>query len=299
MNARITFGCLLLAILLFASTTSAPGHVPRVGGEGTIRIEDPSVSQVYYRILQADQTHTYKLSFTDTGDVIVGLNSPNPNPAPPIVRIETNKGTTILRGSTKSPEYEPFAPDVYYPVGRIKKTVSPGTYTVTVNGEGRYALIVGQAESFSLQNWIRTGLEIPRTRLWSGRWWILLPGVLPLVLFFWWFREQKSITGWLAGASGALCITSGITTISAFVWAVTIVPVGWGSLIALIQVVLQTGIGSLLLYQSTKITRRFRWRIGIATLSILAALTWAGVIVGPMLGVVASVIPEKRLESGE
>jgi hypothetical protein len=260
-----------------------------VGGSESITLDDPQISQVYYRSIQTGTNHTYRLQFDSAGTVTLGLNSPVPSEDPPRALLRGLSDTIVLHGSTGFPEYEPFAPDVYYPVGEFKRRVSAGTYTVTVSGAGPYALIVGTAERFTAGEWIVTALEIQRTRLWSGRWWILLPGLLPIPAVFWWFYRngRRHVIVWLTGLAGAFCLGTGASTLTAFGWSLSRVNPGWASLVAMVLITVHTVIGTLFFRQADPKTIGYRWQLGTTGLSLLAFFTWSGAVFGPFFGLVA------------
>ena len=287
---------LALLVILFPLDTALWAHVPQVGGQSKITVEDPSVSRVFYRRIESGDSHVYRLEFTEAQTMILGLNSPNPTPDPPSAHVDGVSGSSLISGSTKEPEYEPFAPDVYYPVGRIERTVPAGTYTIRVTGKGPYALVVGEAEEFTVLEWIWTAVEVPRTRLWAGRGWILLPGLLPLLTVCWWLRGRTSLTWsqWLTRLSGAFCIGTALTILTALGWSVRLVNPGAKAFVAIALFFFQAGAGAMLIRQSRSSRNGMRRKLVTVGLSLFALSTWAGAVIGPALGLSSVMLPSRN-----
>lgn len=284
---------ILLALLLLAGLGGvAVGHVPELGGGDVTVVEDPTVSRVFYRSLDAGGTHRYRLRDGGADAIHVGLMTPQPRGKPPTARVTGRGLDATLEGTAEKPAFEPFAPDVLYKVDAFDATLpeGDGAVTVEVSGEGPYALVVGRAERFTATEWVGTGIAVPRTRLWADRWWLLLPGGAAAAGAGVWLR-RRGVAGrrrWLAGLGGALALGSAAHTAAALGWAATVVSPGIAATVAGGVAALQVAVGGGLLRLATAESPDSRWRLASAGLGIAAAAVWAGAVVGPVLAVLAA-----------
>ncbi|VVC01700.1 Uncharacterised protein [uncultured archaeon] len=153
-SARIFF----LLVLLFAIAAAHQPHVildQKSSLQSPILIEQPEISQAYYAELGGYPAYyqiTSERPFTLYADLLTPSDSSDVFSV--LVTGENNSTVLYLDGakSNWSYYYESFGGDAYRqgPDGRV--ILQPGTYHIQVsnqNENGKYALVVGEQESFS------------------------------------------------------------------------------------------------------------------------------------------------------
>ena len=149
------FFLLLCSVLLNA-------HQPRIVEAETTLIHNPEVSQAFY----AKNPGRFIIDEPEQFDLYVQLLRPK------IGEGELNKNikATIthdnqiesLDGNTSEWTFfhEPFANDDYYQGPELKMSAQ-GKYIITVEGPGKYVLVVGQKEEWPLSEIIKTIYTLP------------------------------------------------------------------------------------------------------------------------------------------
>lgn len=145
---------------------------------------------------------------------------------PASVEIPGGYGYTIVPSSNSSAGavYDAFGPESFYMVSEYSSTAtSNGTYYLVVfsNSTGHYALSVGQAEEYTITQWITLPFSLISVYLWLGE---SLPMVLaPIIITFvtgmtlaYYYFRKKDISGfvnWPGTAAGIIFIGTGFSTI--------------------------------------------------------------------------------------
>ena len=239
--------------------------------------------------------------------VVMGPGIPSQDAPPEFVEVASGVGVTVLEGQLSAePSYEPFTPSAYYYLADLDLDLSVGgTYHVAVyeaHQGGRYGLAVGYREEFGLDEWLMIPIDVIGVHEWEGQsmGFILAPMVAALSIGFalsiWRrraiLREIFNVTGVSAGllylGSGAMMFTQMILALAAtgpdFSAVLTIV-------FTLLPILLGVAILRLTIKDPKSVTKRVR--AFIAILGLLGLFTWAGLLVGPAVALLTSVLPAK------
>lgn len=338
MNRFLTSLILVLALgLVVVSTASAHTPIGANDNEsltGATVIPDAAKSWAIYTALhQRGEAQYYKfeakrglkvpiqlfvspsqkeIGFTP-GLVLMGPGIPNQGTVPSYVQVPAGVGSMVVTGTPPAPAtYEPFAPSVYLQVGQATfDAPADGTYYVAVFDSargGNYGVAIGEAETFTPYEWVSTPLSFAHIYAWEGRslFLVYVPAfvtvLLGLVLLMRRHRRGRrmDLPGWLAASGGLVFLASGVTVaFQAVLDLMRATPdiLGIATLI-ITAFALLLGVLTLLLAMH----RSGRWTIGsrlyLAVLGAFALVVWAGWIAGPVLVVVASVIPSRMSGSG-
>ena len=239
--------------------------------------------------------------------VVMGSGIASQDAPPEFVEIAGGVGVTVLEGQLSAePAYEPFTPSAYYYLADLDLDVSvAGTYHVAVYEAyqgGRYGLAIGYREEFGLDEWLMIPIDVIGVHEWEGQsiGLILAPMLAALSIGFalsiWRrraiLREIFNVTGVSAGllylGSGAMMFIQMILALAAtgpdFSAVLTVV-------FTLLPILLGVAILRLTIKDPKSVTRRVR--AFIAILGLLGLFTWAGLLVGPALALLTSVLPAK------
>ena len=166
---------LFLAIGSFFYASPAAAHAPRLlDNDGSVTIiEQPDVSQAFYGDLKNGPAF-FSLKVDKPMDLYVSILVPN------VAGIKKDKSVQIkydnqgkdeifwtLDGKNFAwrPWYERFGGDNYFQGPEIKKMAQPGEYFLAVYSGpdyvGKYVLVVGEKESFTLTDIVNTIFTLP------------------------------------------------------------------------------------------------------------------------------------------
>ncbi|HDS45489.1 MAG TPA: hypothetical protein ENN68_05275 [Methanomicrobia archaeon] len=324
---RVSLWC-GLALLCIILLTVVQAHVPITTGdneaiETATHIHDPLKSWAVYAELreggvvnyfefEMEQGQRLRLSlFTPResaftpGLVVMGSGIEPQGTVPEFVTVPAGLDARVIEGQRPDQgSYEPFTPSALYEVADLDTTVTTaGTYYVAVyeptNG-GRYGLAVGYREEFTLVEWIRVPLDVIGVRRWEGQAWtvILAPLfaiVIPGFALLFWQRRTMRTHDWLGCLAAFLYIGSGGITLTQMGIAVSLAPVTGAVIITLILALLPITVGMLLLRLALRVHASVaaKERVGIAILGIIGLFIWAGLVIGPILALLTSILPER------
>ncbi|MFW9944273.1 MAG: hypothetical protein ACFFB7_04690, partial [Candidatus Sifarchaeia archaeon] len=206
---------------------------------------------------------------------------------------------------TPHPEYEGFTPTSFYAMADVDITATQtGTYYLAVyepSSGGRIALALGYIESFSLDEWILVPFSVMTIHQWNGQslLFIISPFVATTIVGLAYLlmkrqdlRGRNSLSTWLVITGGLMFMASGMAILFQMVVAISTVP-------ANAQVVVTTmfAVIPLLLGVATlRVALRENWEldssalIKLLILGVLAPFAWAGLLVGPVLVAIPSLI---------
>ena len=239
--------------------------------------------------------------------VVMGPGITSQDTPPEFVEVASGVGVAVLEGQLSAePAYEPFTPSVYYYLADLDSDVSvAGTYHVAVyeaHQGGRYGLAVGYREEFGLDEWLMIPIDVIGVHQWEGQsiGFILAPMLAALLVAFslliWRrpaiFRNFFNVTGVSAGlsylGSGAMMFTQMILALVAtgpdFSAVLTVVFI-------LLPILLGVAVLRLTMKDPKGVTKRLR--AFVAILGLLGLFTWAGLLIGPALALLASILPAK------
>jgi len=239
--------------------------------------------------------------------VVMGPGITSQDAPPEFVEVASGVGVAVLEGwLSAEPAYEPFTPSAYYYLADLDLDVSVGgTYHVAVYEAyqgGRYGLAVGYREEFGLDEWLMIPIDVIGVHEWEDQsiGFILAPMLATLFIAFSlliWRRPAIlgnvfNVTGISAGllylGSGAMMFTQMILALAAtgpdFSAVLTIV-------FTLLPILLGVAILRLAIKDPKSVTKRVR--AFIAILGLLGLFTWAGLLIGPALALLTSILPAK------
>lgn len=168
---------LIAAIFLFCLLLKAPlalAHLPRlVDGDGPVEIKKPEVSQAFYAALEG-KPGLYHIDTAGNLSLYVGLLVPELQDVCTDITAAVfsapaggaKKLLFTLDGESHRWEkyFEPFAGDRYLKGPETEKSVPPGRYRIEVSSpgnSGRYVLVVGREERFSLAETVEMIAVLP------------------------------------------------------------------------------------------------------------------------------------------
>jgi hypothetical protein len=257
-----------------------------------------------------------KLSLMSTGfdapvpDMVVMSpgNSESINDLPQTIDVPPGYRAEMIKGQKPvTAEYEPFSPAAIFNVASYTKNITqPGTYYVAVISpadETQYSVAVGYLEEFSLQEWVLVPINLINTHLWEGQSIIailtpfLAIFILGLILIARRERDnkiKKPLSFWLATIAG-LCYLGGASIV--LVQMVRVLRVTGPSagviitlIFALIPILL--GIWALRIARSPSPQSK-KDRVSLGIIGLLGLLFWAGLIIGPVIAIIAALVPER------
>jgi hypothetical protein len=162
-KALIVFGFFIFPTCVFA-------HQPRLVSENTIEVLSPEVSKAYYAELSG-VPHTYYISSEKEFNLYLSLLVPkSSNPegrfSAALYDMGTDEELYFLDGDNFewTEFFEPFGHDTYLEGPEYKTVMSAGSYRVAVLNQfnqGKYALAVGEIESFDFSEMINALKLIP------------------------------------------------------------------------------------------------------------------------------------------
>ncbi|MCM2465887.1 hypothetical protein [Methanoculleus oceani] len=315
----------LLAVLL--AMTPALAHVPLFARDGSspgsaFVIEDPAKSWVvydtlpegpaarYYRFRMEEGERIYAtLQVPRAGGFVPGMVLAGPGiessgTVPPYVGVPEGTGAITVPGSLpEEPEYEPFTPSKLYRLARID-TAAPeaGDYTLAVytSGEGgNYALALGYVESYTAGEWIRVPVDVVAIHRHEGQPLLLIFAPMIAVLVIGaglLLRRRRSLSLFaLSGAiAGLLYIGSGAMTLMQTAIAAVGTDAGAALLLTLLFAFISVLLGVWALLVAFRKPVGAGERIAMAVLGVLGLVTWAGLVIGPLLAFVAAILPARR-----
>ncbi|MDP1833357.1 MAG: hypothetical protein Q8L11_00290 [Candidatus Moranbacteria bacterium] len=166
----------LLAIIFLAGFFSGAGisqaHQPRVVfGETAVRVEEPEISKAYYGELEG-RPDSFWIRSDKPFDLYANVLVPDVPGARKDISFEIKKdGESLVAsdgvGFRWTNFYEPFAGDNYFKGPEYKTRAEAGSYEIKVSNPGntgKYALAVGETESFAIGGALEAIAAIPRIK---------------------------------------------------------------------------------------------------------------------------------------
>jgi len=314
----------LLAALLAAPHVLA--HAPLFVRDGSspgsaFVVEDPAKSWViygtlpdgpaarYYRFRMEEGERIYAtLQVPRPGGFVPGMVLSGPGiedsgTIPPYVEVPEGAGTITVPGRLpEQPEYEPFTPSKLYELARIDTTApETGDYILAVytpEGGGNYALALGYVESFTVGEWIRVPVDVVAIHRHEGQPLLLIFAPMIAVLAagaaLLLRRRPLSLFAASGAIAGLLFIGSGAMTLMQTAIAAAGTDPGAALILTLVIALISIFLGAWALLVALRKHIGAGERIAMVVLGALALVTWAGLVVGPLLAFVAAILPARR-----
>lgn len=316
-------GLLVVVLLLFV--TPALAHVPvfaadNASPETAYPVTDPAKSWSFHDHLDEGGVayHALDLEAGDRLRVSVftpreGAFTPSLVLASPALDSETTVpvdlpdgyGHDVVAGSRPSrAEYEPFAPSSFYDTVELDREIeADGQYLVAVyaeEGNGPVGLAIGREERFTPTEYVRVPVDLVRVHLWEGQSPAVVFGPLLAVLGGGIVvgRSRLPETGPTSvaaavGLAGLLYVGTALGTTVQMAIALSQTGLTSGALLTSVFVVVPLLLGVWLLQRAGRpVTLSTRTRLALAAVGIVGLVTWAGLVVGPVLALAAAITPK-------
>lgn len=324
---------LALVLLFLGLLPQVFGHAPLMPGNNETLatatvVPDPTKSWVlyselheggeaqYYRfdILQGQRIHVSLLKSTETEQmdfvpsfVLMGPQLVSQGTVPTYVEMPDGDGSIVVEGRQPSQAtYEPFSPSAFYQVAELQMSApASSTYYVAVyepSRGGYYGVVIGDRESFTISEWILAPLSFISIYQWEGQPLSLIfaPAAITLavgiLILLWWRRTgetPRTAFQWTGALAGLLFLAYGFTVMYQMLYALGRTPAGPDVVITVIFALIPLILGMATIWIALRRTINVRTRVGMAIIGLIALFAWAGFIVGPVLAVLASVLPKR------
>jgi hypothetical protein len=180
-----------------------------------------------------------------------------------------------------------------------------GTYYIAVyDGTigGRYALVSGYVEAYSLIGWIMVPLDVFILLQWSGQnlLFILLPYFIPLIiglLFLYWKHRsafsKDRLSSLLGTFGGLMFLGSSLSFSSQTFYALSQAPANWTIWASVIFTVVPLLLGLL----TMRLVHEENWEqsniklLTLVIIGLIAPFVWAGLFIGPILVIATGIVP--------
>jgi hypothetical protein len=319
----------LICIALMIVPVSA--HAPLAPGEngnlaGATVISDPLKSWVVYGHLhEAGDTAYFRLDMQNSQRLVLALNvnrgdAPVPDlivmgpgiessgTVPESLEIPPGSGVLVIPGTRPtSAGYEAFSPSALYEVAAFTTVINEsGTYYAAVyapEGELSYSFVAGYTEEFTAAEWLTVPLSVIGIYLWEEQspWFVAAPYLVVILggigLLYWQQKRTgntRTIPVWIASIAALLYIGTGVSTINQMFWVFSFTGYSPESTITLVFAAIPILLGLVALWTCRKgrlVT--IRDRVVLLIVGGLGLVFWAGLIAGPVLLIMAVIIPEK------
>jgi len=315
--------------LLLAHSSSA--HIP-IGGGGesldtAIWVNEPQNSWVSYTELdEAAEPQYFRFNATAGTRIDLRLGIPielaattfrpvlvlmgpgltNQSTPPAYLELPEGEGVMVFDSEPEFPEFEGFTPSSFYLVADIELQVpETGTYYVAVfepSSGGRYALVFGYIEAYTLLDWILIPFNGIMVHQWEGQSELLIFGpyvaavVVGLILIFGRKSEKLDSTAPLAelGLFASVLIgASSISIVFQMIIALMGAPINF-LIVVTILVILASLLGGyfgvrVLFGAGMEEVRTNWWKLII--IGLLGLFLWTGYVIGPILLIIVAVVP--------
>lgn len=322
-----------LAVLLFLILIlPVQAHVPVTANHNhnissAFTIENPTKSYALYGSLPAAGDVAYYEFRMQPGDRLVlslinnGYGGPVPdmvvmepgippaqNGIPPSITVPAGYGTALIQGHPpRRAYYEPFSPGAVFEVANYSQEITTeGTYYVAVispANKTQYGLATGYRDEFSPSEWVFVPMSVIETHLWEEQsvLEILAPfiGVVVLGFILIGRRVQRQgkkpgISFWLASVAGLLCLGGAAITFVQMLHATNITGYTLEVIITLLFVLVPAALGLAALRLARQLgPRTLRYRMYLLAIGIIGLIFWAGLVIGPVLVIIAAVVPDR------
>jgi len=272
----------------------------------------------YYKfnITEGQRIHVMLLKSTNPEDkdftpglVLMGPNINNQSDVPDYVEVPVGADALVVGGEQPAQAtYEPFSPSSFYSLADLALDApSSDTYYIAVyepSQGGHYGLAIGDREEYTLSEWILIPLNLISVYQWEGQSLVVIFAPMAAILaigfglMVWRLRKRglaPTLLDWVGTLAGLLFVGTGVMILFQMSLTLTQTPVvpeiGVTLVLALIPVLVGIGVLRLILRSGGEVN--IRKRVYLAILGLIALFAWAGLIVGPALAMVASVLPTR------
>jgi hypothetical protein len=269
----------------------------------------------YYKFDMAQNERFFAMLFVPTSEdnkfmpslVVMGPGITSQDVLPEYLETVEGEGVMLLEAERPSkPTYEAFTPSSYYYLASLDQEVAvAGTYHVAVyesSRGGRYGLAIGYREEFGLDEFVKIPIDVIGIHQWEGQslLFIFAPLLATLAIGFTLLILKRPVAlrtlfGGIGVSAGLLYLGSGLIMSTQMILALTTatpdVTVILTAIFILIPVLLSVAVFRLTT-KGKEVTNRARFSMAI--LGALGLFAWAGILIGPILALLTSILPSKR-----
>ncbi len=226
---------------------------------------------------------------------------------PAFIEIPEGLRTKLVESSLpEKRDYEPFTPASYYYLVDVELNISTeADYYVVVYEpnleEGKYGLAIGYKEEFTISEWLLIPFDVIGIHQWEGQSLFLILSPLLLSLFFGFFLLAKKslikldIFNIIGISAGLLYVGSGFMLLMQMLLA--LIGSTYDSLVVvtLVFVTLPIVLGLVLVKKITLFKGKLSTvnRIVFIVLGLAGFFTWSGLLIGPLLIIIVSLLPNQ------
>lgn len=305
-----------------AHTPLKPGHENHTL-ETAVDVPSPTKSWTLYRELhEANEPEYFKLQF-QTGErmkislyvpttedphflptlVVIGPDITSDTTLPEFIEIPNDAGFNVIQAQRpEKPEYEPFTPTSYFYLADFDKEVqTDGPYYFAIyesTGEGRLGIAVGYKEEFTLVEWLRIPLDVIGIHQWEGQSLIFIfaPMLVTIVVGFgviiWKFKLVRGARSLLSISAGLLYLGSGVMVLVQMIIALNGAVYNSSVMLTIIFVLIPVVLG-IAIFRKIGLNAKtvsLRDKMILLVLAALGLFSWSGLLIGPVLVVLTSVL---------
>ena len=236
--------------------------------------------------------------------VVMGPGIASMDEAPGFIEVPEGAGVALVESDRpERTEYEPFTPTSYYYIADYDMEVTVGGHyyfaVYEPDGEGRYGLAIGYKEEFTLVEWVKIPLDVIGIRLWEGQPLLLffVPVLAALMagycLLFWRSRKGLSTFNLASATAGLLYVGSGMVILMEMVMSLYGAAYDPLAFFTVVFVLLPIMLGYAVLRKVHRNQAEISTgdRFVLVALGVLGLFVWAGFLVGPVLSVLAGIMP--------
>jgi hypothetical protein len=300
-------------------------------GKATV-IPDPTKSWALYSALNIDgdpQYYTFNISAGQTIHVLMykslraedanftsvlvllGQNVNATGDVPSKITVPAKYDAQLIHPTTPQPSYEPFSPGILaYVTDLTLSNAATGQYYLVVYEAssnptgGHYGLAIGDRETYTIDEWVLIPFNLISIYQWEGQSLalIFIPMIATLILglvFVAWRQRRRcdlaNPMAWLAAIAGLTFMGTAASTFFQLLFGATQVSVGADVLITIVfaTIPLILGVAALRIALNNSSKATTRKRIYFIILGVAALFIWAGLIIGPILAILAALMPTK------
>jgi hypothetical protein len=244
--------------------------------------------------------------------VLIGPEIPPQGNIPPQITVPLGSNAMLVNQTEGELTYEPFSPGTF--IALAEETLpnpTAGQYYLVVFEDaevpqgGNYGVAIGKREIYTLEEWVLIPFNLVSIYQWEGQSLAVIFApmittlIVGIILLTWKLRKEEALSNimaWVGAVAGITFIGTAATTLFQMLAAATQVALGAEAILTVIFVIIPFVLGLLTLRVALKNIDKatVKKRVYFVILGVAALFAWAGLIVGPVLAIAASLMPTKR-----
>jgi len=321
----------LVVVIVLLVAMPVVAHVPSFQDDNTspgraVDVSDPTKSWVFYDTLGPGQAAYYRVTlslgerlrvgtFTPVSGeftpsmVVMSSAFPAAESVPAGVVVPDELGAIVVAGNrSRAASYEPFTPAALYQTARFEQEATARTtYLIAIydpaNRSGPVGVAVGTEERFATTDLVSLPFDLVRIHRWAGQPFVVVVGPLLLTILAglvvgrrrWQADWTHKPIRLLLGGAGVLILGSGVSTAVQMTIALSRTGLTPAALLTAVFAVVPIVSGSVVVWLALRpgFALTTGLRVGLAAAGVVAFLTWAGFVVGPLTLVSIAVLPRR------